>query len=622
MKKNNRKKKNSVAKERKVQGKLSIHPRGFGFCDVSETLSVFIPGHKIGNAIDQDIVEVVITSDGPKGPDGRVIKVIKRLRDIIVGTICHLLRNGDAIVFTKLLAKNKTLIVKKEKKDFKIGMRVGVKIHSNKNKTDTIKGVIVKQYGLITDAKQDVPAALDAFFIQSEFKKTELKGLEHLKAVDNDKNRRDLTKQNCLTIDPNDAKDFDDAVFAQKTKKGYVLWVHIADVSFFIKTDSSLDKAARARSNSTYFPGKCSPMLPEILSNNLCSLKPGVKRLCVTVEMHFDTNAKLEHYEIYKSTIKSSSRLTYEKAKLILDNKLEHKQKNELKLLSELGSKLKQQRINRGCVDLSSSEVLLILDKDQNIKKTTIVEYDITHQIIEDFMLKANEVVALELKKRASLGIYRVHEPPNKDSLDEFKAFCLNLGMKSCKTSTSNDIKEIFDQAKQLDCLEQVTTRYIKSMKLAIYSESNSGHFGLSLDNYLHFTSPIRRYADLVVHRILFEKNYTPTLKKIAKELSDKERNSFKAESAVKAIKKLRYLEKIFNKNPEHVFEGCISKVSSLGIAFDLPFLMFDGFISNSDLPEESTPMDKRFPLGKTIKVRIKKIDLIYQTCNFLLVNS
>jgi len=493
--------------------------------------------------------------------------------------------------------------------------------------------------GDILDPSCDVLAAVEEFDIQHTFSQ---EAIEQAKAYGKKvplkdlKNRTDLTHLECFTIDPDTAKDFDDALTLTKDRKGgFHLGVHIADVSHYVKSNTPLDQEAKRRSNSTYFPGTCIPMLPEELSNELCSLKPEVIRLTVSVMMDFDKTGTLLKHEIIRSYIHSAKRFTYFEAKDVLDGKKKSPHLKTLKLMVKLCHLLKKKRYERGCIDFALPETVILVDDRGapiGIKK---IEYDITHQLVEEFMLKANEMVATELNSRGKIPMYRVHEEPGEENFQDFLQFARSLGIQLPSNQTTSDLQNLFDQAKQSPHSQQLSIAFIRSMKLAQYSSNNIGHFGLALENYCHFTSPIRRYSDLVIQRLLFnEEGKEMNLDEAALKCSEQERISFRAESNVKVLKKLRLLRDHLNENPYQEHRAIITKIKPFGIYFELEELALEGFLHISELENDYFHYDdlrnalvgqstgKVHFLGEKIKVLITEVDLIVQESKWMLSTS
>lgn len=487
--------------------------------------------------------------------------------------------------------------------------------------------------GSIDDASIDTDIVIQEHQVRAEFPKQVLNEAHKVAQYDMKSNRKDLTHLECITIDPVDAKDYDDAFSLTQDKKGnYHLGVHIADVSYFVTPGSQLDKEAYKRGNSTYFLDKVVPMLPSELSNDICSLKEGVERCCMSVLMTFSDTGKLKSYSIERTRIKSRKRFTYEEAFAIIQGKQKSPYSPLILRAIDLFKHLQKQKMDRGSIPLFLPEVRLNLDNEGQPMQVEEIEYDISHQLIEEFMVKTNEVIAKHLDEKKKMGVYRIHERPDDRDTQEFYDFLRQMGYTVPQKPTPQELQKIFESARHSPQYEQMCVKYIRSMKLAVYSSDNAGHFGLLLDNYTHFTSPIRRYADLVVHRLILEKPRKKLdLEGIVRHVSDTERKSFKAEMALLEIKKLRYLYDLFCTDPYAVYEAVITTVKSQGIVFQLQKIRYEGFISVSNLghsglrydPDRNTLTAPRsgkvFMLGQKMQVELESIDLVYQECEWLL---
>jgi ribonuclease R len=617
-----------------VKGILRVNPRGFGFLVPEDRElhpeDIFIPKNFTATAVDGDIVEVESfpSSKKDKGPEGKVICILERGRSHLAGLVKLIEPTGEIYLHSPFLGAGKQIKANGFEKKLRHGDRVIVKVDDWGTQNKPILAEITHHLGHISDASLDVPAAVEEFSLRSDFPPEVIKQAKSFgKSVlaKDHKDRLDLTKTECFTIDPSTAKDFDDALGILKDSNGnYKLSVHIADVAHYVKSGTPLDAEALSRCNSTYFPGTCIPMLPEELSNNLCSLKPKVLRLCISVLMTFDSDGNLLNHEIKRTIIKSACRFSYEEAKEVLDGKKKSKYLPSLKLLVELCLLLKKKRYERGCVDFSLPEVVLDINEEGTPTSYHIVEYDITHQLVEECMLKANEITARALASHGTSLIFRTHDEPNSDNLDDFYALSRSLGFFVPAKPTPQDTQKLFEQAKETSFSQQLSIAFIRSMKLANYSPDNIGHYGLSLDDYCHFTSPIRRYPDLIIQRLLFgELSPNADLEQIAELCSEKERISFKAEQTVKTLKKLRLLKEWYTNNPDKKHECFISKIKPFGLQFELPPIGIEGFLHVSELSgdyfiyeEEKKSLygrhsHMRFCVGDPIEVLIKQIDLV-----------
>ncbi|MBI3211533.1 MAG: VacB/RNase II family 3'-5' exoribonuclease, partial [Simkania negevensis] len=591
-------KQRKTKKEPIIKGKIHIHPKGFAFVTpttkTSFTQDIFIPKHLKGNAVDGDLVAVIVNLEkqSSKGPEGKVSEILERGKSEVVGIVWIINPKGNYVLYLHSFGQTKSALLKKEKEHkFSIGDRLVVEITDWGTENEAAKCKLIEKLGSIDDAQTDIPAAVKDFNIREQFPKNvikEAKSFSETVSKKDLKDREDFTSLESFTIDPETARDFDDALSLSKDQKGhYHLGVHIADVSHYVSEGSALDKEARARGNSTYFPNMCIPMLPEILSNQLCSLKEKVIRLTASVLIELDPDGKVLNYKIARSYIKSRKRFTYEEAKRVLDLKEKSPYLSHLQLMVELCNLLKDKRRERGSIDFALPEISILIDKKGDPYDYKIVEYDITHQLVEEFMLKANEIVAEHFSKDDLPSLFRIHETPSQETLDVFYALARSLGFSLPANPTPADIQKLFALAKGSPHGHHLSVAFIRSMKLAIYSHENVGHYGLSLENYCHFTSPIRRYSDLVIHRLLFAKESGVDLEEISKECSEKERISFKAESSVVKLKKLRLYKHYYEKDPKKRYDAIITKVKPFGFFFEVEPLRIEGFLHVADLRDD-----------------------------------
>lgn len=626
-----------------ISGILRVHAKGFGFVipdNASECpQDVFIPKHLTDNAVDGDHVEVALNLEAisDKGPEGKIVNVLERARKHLAGTIWRVSPNGEMMAHVPLLGASKPVIIFPAKDvSLKVGDKVILKVMewgTEKEPTTTEFSHVI---GNIEDPSCDVSAAIEEFDLHSSFPQA---AIEQAKAFGKKvtakemKKRVDLSDEECFTIDPDTAKDFDDALTLTKDRKGnYHLGVHIADVAHYVTPGSPLDKEALLRCNSTYFPGAVVPMLPEELSNELCSLKPDVVRLTVSILMDFDKHGTLLKHKIVRSFIKSQKRFTYFEAKDVLDGKKKSPHAKTLKLMVELCHLLKKKRYERGSIDFALPEIVVVVDEKgcpQGLKK---IDYDITHQLVEEFMLKANEMVAIELNRRDKQLIYRIHDVPQEENFEDFLQFARTLGFKIPVKPSARELQNLFEEAKTTPFFSQLSVAFIRSMRLAQYSSDNVGHFGLALEHYCHFTSPIRRYSDLIIERLLFDEEPKDlNIEAIAQSCSEQERVSFRAEMSVKTLKKLRLLHTYFSEDPSREYPAVVTKVKPFGLFFELQGLMLEGFLHISELENDYFIYDEKrtllygrssgkiHKLGETIKVRLTRIDLIVLESNWML---
>ncbi len=629
-----------------IKGSIKLHARGFGFVKPDDPKlydqDIFIPKHLTQNAVDGDHVEVEINPLGisEKGPEGKIIGILQRGRTHLAGIVREVEWQGDTVAYVPLLGVDKRVVLLPSNEfSLQVGDRVIMEVVDWGSKDTETTCKVTHYIGHIANPEHDIPAAIEEFDLPSDFPR---EVLEEAKAFGKQvspkdiEGRTDLRDLECITIDPDTAKDFDDALTLEKDPDGnYLLGVHIADVSTYVKPGSAIDTEAKKRCNSTYFPGTCIPMLPPVLSENLCSLRPKVNRLAVSVMMRFDSQGDLVGYAFHRSVIKSSKRFTYKEAKEVLDGNKKSPHLPLLKRLVELCYLLKKKRYERGSIEFGLPELAILVDETGAPQSTEYVFYDITHQLVEEFMLKANEVVATHLSKEGRPITYRVHEEPSGENMKDFVLLAHAFGFDLPDSPTPQDLQRLFDEALQTSFGTFLATSYIRRMRLALYSPENIGHYGLGLTHYCHFTSPIRRYVDLVVHRILFGDTMEyANLEAIAEQCSELERISEKAENNVRVLKKLRLIQKLSKEAPDRQFDAVITKVRNFGIYFEILDFMLEGFFHLSELHDDYYEFDEkgarlvgkytgtRFFVGDKITVMLKNVDLIMLQAEWNLVSE
>lgn len=607
-----------------ITGAISIHhKKGFGFVKNTQGPDIFIPKHSVLDAVDGDTVEVEVSPVvSAKGPEGIVVAILKRSRTHLAGTIIGKAGN-KYIAFSPMLGLDKQILVT-SKIHLKEGDRIICKVINWNG--EQVEAALDRHIGHISDPSIDIKAAIEEFELPDGFSKEALaEAKSYPKKIEEIQDRRDLTHWECVTIDPDTARDYDDAISLTQDEKGhYHLGVHIADVAHYVKPGMHLDTEAFARCNSTYFPGECVPMLPEALSNELCSLKPKVIRLTQSVFAEFDPHGNVLKWEIDRSAIKSAKRFTYKEALAVIEKKKKSIHAPLLQRMVDLCYLLKQKRMERGSIDFSMPDNVIKIDASGVPQGLERVEYDITHQMIEEFMLKANELVAMQLNNQGKTLIYRIHEEPTSESFQDFYAFARAFGFTLPASPTHRDIQKLFQEAKDSPLLPQLSVGFIRSMRLAAYSPENIGHYGLALEHYCHFTSPIRRYTDLIIQRLLFNELPPDTdLKEIATACSDKERVSFRAESSVVLLKKLRLADSLFKEDPARIYPAIITKVKPFAFFFEVQTFSLEGTFHVSEIGNDyyeynQTRMSfkgrrtgKTFATGQTIFVRLEKIDFL-----------
>ncbi len=627
-----------------VKGLFIGNAKGFGFCQVGTVKGendIFIPANKTLGAIDGDRVIVKISYKGNEGSDGEIVSIYKPL-ETIVGII-------EQIGQTYFLVPDNNHIPYKfriKKSDFEIAedLRVVASISREKEK---YMCKIVEVLGKSDDVKAMEKGIIREHELYETFPEEVMAQCENigLTVKENQKKGRvDLTQEIIFTIDGEDAQDFDDAVSIEKIKNGYRLGVHIADVGEYVKQGSPLDEEAFKRGTSVYFPTSVLPMLPEKLSNGICSLSEGVDRLTLSCVMDIDKNGNVISHEIFESVIRSKARLTYTEANKVLNGEKSEKAdkvKKSLLLMKELSLLLQEKKMREGYLDFEIPEAEFVFDEDGLAIGVQKRERNSAHRLIEDFMVLANEVVAKEFCNKDIPFVYRVHESPRKEKLLKVFDFMKGLGLNLPKIPdiiTPTFYQGLIKLVDGHDYTETVNKVLLRSMQKAKYTNKNLGHFGLALEYYCHFTSPIRRYPDLTIHRIIKE-----VLKKKAlsstrndelnsltyessMQSSERERNADMAERDVDDLWKA-YLMK------DHIgeeFEGIITSVTNFGFYVELENTV-EGLVKIEELPEDNYLFYEKslmikgnkhtFKIGDKIKIIIANSNIFTRKVDFSLKN-
>ena len=550
-------------KEGFLRGEISIGNGNFGFLDIPGEKSVFIPGNYLNTAMNGDTVLIRILKDS-KSPDksreGEVYKIVKRDRDIIVGVFEKSMNFG--FVRPKNAPRD-IYISKKKTKGAKTGDLVAVKIYFWGDSEKKPEGEVVSIIGNPQDTQTLISALLIDNGIQEKFSNEVIKEVDRIEEDFSKEleNRKDLRHLNIVTIDGADAKDLDDAVYVEKTDLGYKLYVSIADVSYYVKEGTELDTEALKRGNSIYLVDRVIPMLPRKLSNNLCSLNPHEDKLTFTVEIDFDARGKVIGNDFYKSVIKSKYRMTYTDVNKIFegDEELIEKYSAVYKIFTEmleLSHIIRNTKKRRGSIDFELPEIKVVLDENKLVKKIEVRERGEAEKLIEDFMVAANEVVAEKLFWEEIPAIYRVHEDPDKAKISVLNESLAKFGyyIKNLDDLHPGKFQTIIEKTTGLLEGYLIHKLILRAMQRARYANKNLGHFGLASKYYLHFTSPIRRYSDLVVHRMLgrsierFMKEkekakYMSSFEVISTAISRTERIADKLEEDSMKIKLIEYMQ-------------------------------------------------------------------------------
>lgn len=640
-----------------VTGKLSIHQAGYGFLvpEKSGEPDVFIPAENTGTAMNGDRVVARISRDAPTRraqdrhrSEGRVIRILERARDTIVGTLQHSRNFYYVVPDDPRLVHDVYVQVPPRTKLPKAptrGDKVVVRLEAWESRHVNPEGEIVEVLGSATAPGIDMLSIIRKYDLPTEFPKSVIDEANRIpKSVEQRMidGREDLRGELIVTIDPDDARDFDDAIDVEKIdNEGWRLGVHIADVSAYVTPDNALDREARRRGNSVYLPDRVIPMLPERLSNGVCSLNPDVDRLTHSIFIEFDKSGRAKNARFSKSVIRSAKRLTYKEAYAILQTKPNGELSRRLHTAWELAALLRRKRFEHGSLDLDFPEVKVYVDPAGKPIRLERVENDESHQLIEEFMLAANEAVAQELRHRSIATVYRVHEDPDPEKLGEYREFILSFGYKVGDLSHRKEVQRFLASIRGKPEEQALKIGLLKSLKRARYAPQPLGHFGLAKANYLHFTSPIRRYADLVVHRTLAERN-SPRRSKIdigqveslANHISDTERNAAEAEIESVRLKKLQFFQQQLEARNPQVFRAAVMDVRNYGLVVELPDALITGVVHVSSLGEDFYRFDaaqrrlvgrrtnRRFSIGDEIRVFVARVDTFKRQIDFAIADQ
>lgn len=631
------------------KGKFIANKKGYGFVEFDkEEEDIYIPKESVLNAIDGDIVviEVAKVNKGEK-PYGRIFKVIKRNKDYLVGEI--VIENDNYYVLPDNdIYKFKVLIPKEETNSLVEGMKVLVKVIDNKN-SNIYHGSIEKVIGHKDDPLIDVLAVAydNGFYLEDSIEvKKQLEQIPSIVTEEEIVNRKDLREEEIFTIDGSDTKDIDDAISIKKEANGnYILGVHIADVTYYFKENSPLDNSAYDKATSVYLTNYVLPMLPHQLSNGICSLNEGVDRLTITCEVKFDNNANIIDYDIYESVINSKKKMTYESVNRLLEENIVDKGYEDyvssLKLMHELSSKIRKNKVKRGYIEFLSDEIKIIVDEYGIPIDIHQKEQKTGEKLIEDFMIVANEAVATRIKDMGLPNIYRIHEKPKIEKIKEFLGYVTSLGYKLTGDFSKlepKDIQNMLEQLKDKKEFAILSDMLLRCMQKAIYSNENIGHFGLASSCYTHFTSPIRRYPDEIVHRLLrkylFKHDYSnesmdnleSKIAMQAEHSSIMERKAVECEREVNDMKMAEYMESHIGEE----FDGTIVGVKNFGMFVKLTNLV-EGAVSIRDLGNYFTYDEKGhtlrggnkiYKLGDSVRIRVKAASKDARRIDFEIVNN
>ncbi len=641
-----------------LEGTFFRNEKGYGFVKLAHESKkdIFIAEKDTKGAFNNDVVaiEIIKTEENGKSAEGKIVKIIKHEKDTLVGTFQKNKNFGFVVPDDKKFGTD-IFISKKQFGNAKNKQKVVVEITKYPEKGKKAEGKIIEILGFENEAFVDMLSLVKDYRLPYEFPE---KVMEEARAINPliDKkdmpHRKDFRKEKIYTIDGEDAKDLDDAVQVTKTKEGnYILGVHIADVSYYVKEGSNLDKEAFLRGTSIYMLSQVIPMLPKELSNGICSLNPKEDRFTLSCIMEITPKGKVISSDVTKGIIRVKERMSYNEVTKILektDKKVLEKYKEdipEFEKMAELANILKRRREEDGSLDLNIAESKIILDEVGKPIKIEKEKLSISNSIIEQFMLTANETIAEKFYWLEAPFIYRVHEVPDKEKIDELNKFLFNFGYKIKKSGDTvypSAFSEVLENAKGTEEERVVSNLILRTLKVARYESENKGHFGIASKYYCHFTSPIRRYPDLFIHRIIsfyLEHNYEINEKwkeeyflkaeKAAENSSEREKIAQTVERDSEEMKKAEYME---NKIGEE-YNGIISGITSFGVFVELDNTV-EGMIRFENLGKEyfiyneerknlvGENSKKIYKIGNKVKVRVIAAEKASRRIRFELIED
>jgi ribonuclease R len=637
-----------------VVGRLEGHPRGYAFLipENEELEDIYISQEDLNGALHGDTVLVrpKVRAHGGAKAEGEVIRILKRASKKVVGTIekekhfAFVTPDDKRFFYDIFIPGDQTMGARS-------GQKVVVKITRWPEKRRNPEGEVIEVLGFKDEPGIDILSIIKKYDLPLEFPNRVLKQLQEIpnEVMDSDLvGREDFRDKKIVTIDGEDAKDLDDAVSVERIDGGYRLGVHIADVSHYVREKSPLDIEAMKRGCSVYLVDRVIPMLPPKLSNGICSLNPRTLRLTMSVIIDFDTRAEVKSYRITPSVIKTCERMTYTEVTKILEEKDPDTIRRydylveDFRLMEELAMKLWQKRFSRGSIDFNIEEAKVILDDRGNPVDVVKEERRISNRIIEEFMLAANEVIAEHMYWLKVPFVYRIHEVPDEEKIFALREFLYSLGytIKGVKNVKPKALQQILEKVKGRSEERLVNTVLLRSLKRARYSEENVGHFGLAAHFYTHFTSPIRRYPDLVIHRIIKEhlegkldlkrqEKLNRVIGKIAKISSERERIAEEAERETTDLKIAEYMSRRIG----NVYNGIVSSVTPFGMFVELENTV-EGLVHVSNLEDDYYHFDEKsitlrgertgkvFRIGDTVKVKVIRVNVPERQIDFALVDD
>lgn len=638
------------------RGKVIGHRDGFGFVKLDEGgKDLYLPYHQMQLTMHGDTVLVKAGSADHKGRvEARIVRIIEQGKTEVVGR--YFVDQGVALVVPDDSRLSQDLIIPAEfSNGARHGQMVVAEIQNRPTRRSNPIGKVTEILGEHMAPGMEIEVAIREHGLPHEWSADVLRELEAIPeqvTAQDKQDRVDLRQLPLITIDGEDARDFDDAVYCERDNKGFRLWVAIADVSHYVRVGTQLDKEATERGNSVYFPNNVIPMLPEKLSNGLCSLNPNEDRLCMVAELVISTRGKLSSYKFYPAVMRSHARMTYTKVAAILDGDEALRTQYggivpHIESLHALYGALRKARNQRGAIDFETLETRFIFNAQRKIERIEPVHRNEAHMLIEECMIVANVAAARFIEKHDAQALFRVHEQPDEDRLESFRLLLGELGivMTASDEPTPADFREVLEHIADRPDKELIQMMLLRSLQQAVYSSENEGHFGLALEAYAHFTSPIRRYPDLILHRVIKSllqkqkpkyggleggKPYTEQqLAYFGPHCSSTERRADDATRQVDDWLKSEFMQ-------DHVgseFPGVIVSVTNFGMFIRLDEMMIDGLAHISNLPSEYYHFDAArhmligeqsrqvYRIGDKVVVRVMGVDLDESKIDFQLLS-
>jgi ribonuclease R len=625
-----------------IAGRIRMNRAGKGFLipDDPAIKEIAIPENATLTALHED--HVLVRRDRPEHKNtGTVIRVLKRRRTKIVGT----LQKGRQFLY--VVPDDPRIphdVYVPEPRDVgrpaHIGDKVVVDLREWESRNANPEGEIIEVLGAPDEEGVDMLSVLRQYNLPLHFPKpvlAEARAIGSTVMPHEFQGREDCRAHQVVTIDPDDAKDFDDAICLQRTSDGqWKLWVHIADVSHYVKPGTALDVEASKRGNSTYLVDRVIPMLPEALSNELCSLKPNVDRLTKCVEFLISPDGRVLSTRFYPAVIHSQRRFTYREVLEVLQRQPATDIERMLHDANDLAQRIRRLRFKAGSLELDFPESKIRLDEHGRVARIEAIENDISHQLIEEFMLLANEAVATRLMDLNLPAIYRVHEEPDERRLREYREDVLSHHVPCGNLSRPHEVQKLLQRLGTLPIGRALKIGFLKSLMRARYDIQPLGHYGLAKKKYTHFTSPIRRYADLVVHRALFQSNHSAgqSLKETADHISETERNSADAERDSKDVKLFAFLRAQIASGRPQRYPALVTDLLNFGFFVDVPGLAMSGLVPLSTMDDDFYIYDEQqnqligrrtrriIRLGDKLEVQVAKVDTAKKQVDFCLAQK